>query len=139
MIPQDHGKDATPLFSFKTEPVPEPSPCTESMYSCSVPRIDSRAICFEIQRRTMDFVNDNGESDTDSDFDLVTCLESPLLADLNPELKTYIRDFMSPEERANLKEAMLEHQERITEYTPTASACLMCNTAIYRILSYGLR
>ncbi len=79
----------------------------------------------------MELVNDMGETDIDNDFDIIQCLDSPLLAQLDPQLKTYIRDFLSPQERADLKEAILDHQQWITEFTPGASACLTCNTAIY--------
>jgi hypothetical protein len=54
-----------------------------------------------------------------------------MLSQLDPTLKTYIREFLSADERADLKAAILDHQEWITEYNPAVSACLMCNTAIY--------
>ena len=131
VIPQDHGKESTPRFTFDTEPVPEPAPCTDSIYASPVPPIDSRAIAFQIQRRTMKLVNDRGETDVDNQFDIIECLDSPLLAHLDPELKSYIREFLTPEERADLKDALLDHQQWVTEYTVPASACLTCNTAIY--------
>jgi hypothetical protein len=131
IVPVDHGKDATPRYSFQAENVPEPSPSTDSIYDVPVPQIDSRAISFEIQRRTMQLVNDMGDIDLEDNFDLLDCLESPMLSQLDPTLKTYIREFLSADERADLKAAILDHQEWITEYNPAASACLMCNTAIY--------
>ena len=79
----------------------------------------------------MKLVNDRGETDVDNQFDIIECLDSPLLAHLDPELKSYIREFLTPEERADLKDALLEHQQWVTEYTVSASACLTCNTAIY--------
>jgi hypothetical protein len=133
VIPQDHGKEATPRFTFETQPVPEPPLYRDSIYAAPVPHIDSRTIAFEMQRAMMQLVNDVGETDVENDFDIVECLKSPLLAQLDPELKTYIKDFMTPEERADLKEAILDHQQWITEYSPISSACLTCNTAIYPI------
>ncbi len=72
-----------------------------------------------------------GDWDVDDDFDIMDCLDSPLLAELDPNLKSYIREFLTPEERTDLKSALLEHQEWITEFNPAVSECLMCNTAIY--------
>ena len=79
----------------------------------------------------MQLVNDMGDIDLDNNFDILDCLDSPMLSQLDPNLKSYIREFLSADERADLKAAILDHQEWITEYTSTASACLMCNTAIY--------
>ena len=131
VVPVDHGNDATPRFTFDTEPVPEPSKRCDSVYHIPVPHIDNRAISFELQRRTIQLVNDLGEIDVADDFDIVDCLDSPLLAQLDPELKTYIRDYLTPEERANLKAEIMSHQQWITEHNVPASACLTCNTAIY--------
>ena len=133
IVPVDHGKDEVPRYSFETAPVPEPCLGTEEsmLYHIPVPHIDNRAISFDIQRRTMQLVNDMGEFDVDNDFDIIDCLESPLLAELDPNLKAFIREFLSAEERADLKAAILDHNQWVTEYTGAASACLMCNTAIY--------
>lgn len=131
VVPVDHGEHATPRYSFETTCVPEPAPLTDSIYSVPVPPIDSRAISFEIERKQMQLINDMGDWDVDEDFDILDCLDSPLLAELDPNLKSYIREFLSPEERAELKSVLLQNQEWITEFNPAVSACLMCNTAIY--------
>ena len=132
IVPVDHGIDKVPRYSFETAPVPEPCPVTDkSIYIAPVPHIDNRAISFDIQRRTMKLVNDMGEFGVNDDFDIADCLESPLLAQLDPNLKAFIKEYLTAEERADLKAAILDHNEWVTEYTGAASACLMCNTAIY--------
>jgi hypothetical protein len=79
----------------------------------------------------MHLVDNFGDLDVHNEFDILDCLESPLLANLDPILKDYIRNHLTYEQRQDLKETLIEHQQWVTEYSPAATACLMCNTAIY--------
>ena len=80
----------------------------------------------------MQLLNDAGDVDIDDDFDLIDCLESPLLSDLDPELKQKIRD-LSSEDRASLKTRILGANQWSTEFTPAVMACITCNMAIYPV------
>jgi hypothetical protein len=131
VIPVDNGEDAIPRYVFDTAPVPEPELHAEDLYGKPIQGIDCRPISFEIQRRQMQLMDDQGNLDVDGDFDIIDCLESPLLEELDPELKDYIRNYLSKEERAELKRQLLSHNEWITELTPAVMACISSNMAVY--------
>ena len=126
ITPIDLGKNAIPRFKFETSPIQEPPPFQDQRYSQPVQSIDTRAISFEIQRRPMLLQNNMGE--VGSSFDLLDCLDSPLLKDLDERYKTKIRS-LSALEREDLKKAIITHNEWVTEFVPPAMACLNCNTA----------
>ena len=94
--------------------------------------MDARPIAFLMKRHQMQLTNDAGDLDMHGDFDIVDCLESPLLADLDPMLKEKIRQ-LSPDERLSLKTRILGGNQWSTEFTPAAMACLNCNMAIYPV------
>ena len=101
------------------------------MYGCPLPEVDTRAISFEIQREALILMNDYGDLDLDNDFDIIDCLDSPLLQDLDPLIKDLIRNYLSVEERNELKEEILKHNQWLSEFSPPATTCLCCNTAMY--------
>ena len=80
----------------------------------------------------MQLTNDAGDVDIDCNFDILDCLNSVLLADLDPVLKEKIRQ-LSPEGRSSLKTRILGGNQWSTEFTPAAMACLNCNMAIYPV------
>ena len=126
VTPVDLGKDAIPRFIFETSDIEEPPPFQENIYAQPIQKIDTRAISFEIQRQRILLQNNMGEFS--ASFDLLDCLDSPLLKDLDERFKTKIRS-LSSSERESLKEAIIKHNEWVTEFVPPAMACLNCNTA----------
>ena len=126
VTPVDLGKDAIPRFIFETSDIEEPPPFQENRYAQPIQKIDTRAISFEIQRQRILLQNNMGEFS--ASFDLLDCLDSPLLKDLDERFKTKIRS-LSSSERESLKEAIIKHNEWVTEFVPPAMACLNCNTA----------
>ena len=126
VVPVDHGSDKIPRYTFNTTAIPEPERYQENLYACPVQPIDTRPISFEIQRRELLLQNDAGEYDYD--FDLIQCLDSELLKDMDQHYKHYIRS-LSSQDRKTLKETILTHNEWVTEFVPAAMACLACNTA----------
>jgi hypothetical protein len=125
--PHDNGVEALPRYTFSTGPIPEPSPYKEDIYGCPVPAIDCRPVSFEIQRRSLT----DALSQEDCDFDLLDVLDSDFLQHpdpLIPILKEKIRA-LSPEDRAALKEEILDANAWVTEFVPPAMACLACNSA----------
>ena len=126
VTPIDLGKDVIPRFKFETSPIQEPPPFQDQRYSQPVQSIDTRAISFEIQRRPMILQNNTGEFG--AGFDLLDCLDSPLLKDLDERYKAKIRS-LSASEREDLKQSIITHNEWVTEFVPPAMACLNCNTA----------
>ncbi len=123
--PERRDEHVTPHYSFETTHVPEPAPSTDLIYSVPVSPIDSRAISFEIKREKMQLINDMGDFDVHDNIDILDSLDSPLLAQLDPNLKSYILEFFYSKESADLKSALFKHQEWITEFNPAISACLM--------------
>ena len=122
VTPHDNGAEALPRYTFSTGPIPEPSPYREDIYGCPVPAIDCRPISFEIQRRSLTYAL----SQEDCDFDLLDVLDSDFLQHpdpLIPILKEKIRA-LSPEDRAALKEEILDANAWVTEFVPPAMACL---------------
>jgi hypothetical protein len=79
----------------------------------------------------MHLVNDQGVTDTNDEFDILDCLNSTPLQEFTPTLKRYIRDHLSEDQRRELKRQLLENNQWVAEYTPGATACLGCNTAVY--------
>ena len=126
VTPIDFGKDQIPRYNFETSPIPEPPPFQHKTYSTPVPNIDCRAISFEIRRRSLRLQNDLGNFS--ADFDLIDCLQSPLLQHMAPSYKDKIL-MMSPPDRETVRRAIIEHNKWVTEYVPGAMACLSCNTA----------
>ncbi len=104
--------------------------CT--LLACYIPYavqpIDCRPIAFEIKRRNIYLLNDEGALDSRKNFDLIDCLESKLLQDLDEKYKDSIRNLLF-EQRASLKAEMLNHNSWVTEFVPCSTACLACNTA----------
>ena len=76
-------------------------------------------------------MDDQGNQDIHDIFDILDCLQSTPLQDLAPVLKGYIHDYLSSDQRAELKRQLLENNQWFTENTPGASACLGCNIAVY--------
>ena len=126
VTPIDLGKDVIPRFQFETSDIEEPAPFQENRYGQPVKNIDTRAISFEIQRRQILLQNNTGEFGTS--FDLLDCLDSPLLNSLDERFKTKIRS-LSASERESLRQTIIKHNEWVTEFVPPAMACLNCNTA----------
>jgi hypothetical protein len=131
VIPTDQGPKATPRFLYQTETIPEPPCYVEDIYGCPLPPIDNRAISFEIQREALRLVDDFHDLDVDNNFDILDCLESPLMADMDPAIKDLIQNYLSKEERDDLKREILKHNQWISEFNVGAMACLGCNMAIY--------
>ena len=126
ITPHDNGAEAIPRYTFSTGPIPEPSPYKEDIYGSPVPSIDCRAISFEIQRRSLSNILQQ-----DCDFDLLDVLDSDFLQNpdpLIPILKEKI-GALSPEDRAALKEEILNANAWVTEFVPSAMTCLACNSA----------
>ena len=113
-------------------PVPELPPHVKDNYTSPVEPKDSRPIAFLMKRHQRQLTNDAADLDMHGDFDIVDCLDSPLLADLDPMLKEKIRQ-LSPDERLSLKTRILGGNQWSTEFTPAAMACLNCNMAIYPV------
>ena len=111
--------------------VPEPPLHVQDVYSSPLPPVDTRPISFEIQRQALVLMNDTNDFDVDNTFDLLECLESPLLIDLEPAIKDLIRNYLSKAERDELKEEILKSNQWISEFCPPVTACLCCNSAIY--------
>jgi hypothetical protein len=128
----DNGEGTLPRFAFNTKPVPEMPPFVKDKYSSPVEPMDARPIAFLMKRHQMQLTDDAGDLDIDCKFDLLDCLNSELLADLDPELKERIRQ-LSPEDRASLKTRILGGNQWSTEFTPAAMTCLNCNMAIYPV------
>jgi hypothetical protein len=126
VVPIDHGSDKIPRYTFNTTAIPEPELYKENQYACPVQPIDTRPITFEMRRRELLLQNDAGEYDYD--FDLIQCLDSELLKDMDQHYKDYIRS-LSSQDRRTLKKTILTHNEWVTEFVPAAMACLACNTA----------
>ena len=101
-------------------------------YTSPVEPMDARPIAFLMKRHQMQLTNDAGDVDIDCNFDILDCLNSVLLADLDPVLKEKIRQ-LSPEGRSSLKTRILGGNQWSTEFTPAAMACLNCNMAIYPV------
>jgi hypothetical protein len=141
------GKDNIPRYKFETSPIPEPPPFRCNRYSTPVLNIDVRPIAFEIRRRNLLLQNDQG--DYSIDFDILQCLESPLLRDMDQSYKDKIRSLLPPQ-REVLRKAIINHNEWVTgdllfpltgiilmimlmmtmkDFVPASMACLSCNTA----------
>ena len=126
VTPIDKGKDSIPRFIFETSDIEEPPPFQENKYAQPVPPIDTRAISFEIQRNRILLQKNTGEFG--ASFDLLDCLDSPLLQDLDERFKDKIRS-LSSSERESLRSEIIKHNQWVTEFVPPAMACLNCNTA----------
>jgi hypothetical protein len=136
VTPIDLGKDSIPRFKFETSTIEEPPPFQEKKYAQPVPPIDTRPISFEIQRRPILLQKDTGEFG--ASFDLLDCLDSPLLQDLDERFKDKIRS-LSSSERESLRAEIVGHNQWVTEFVPPAMACLNCNTAgnlVQRFISF---
>ena len=136
VTPIDLGKDSIPRFKFETSTIEEPPPFQEKRYVQPVPPIDTRPISFEIQRKQILLQKDTGEFG--ASFDLLDCLDSPLLQDLDERFKDKIRS-LSSSERESLRAEIVGHNEWVTEFVPPAMACLNFNTAgnlVQRFISF---
>ena len=131
IIPTDRGVGAVPRFNFQTAPVPEPLPQdTVDIYGCPIPCIETLPIAFEIQRRNiLDIMRDNGLQIAD-DFEIIDCLDSELLKDLDPQLKIKIRHGLSKAERAILKAMLLKSNGWVSEFNACMIACIPSNEAM---------
>ncbi len=76
-------------------------------------------------------MNDENDMDVNNQFDLLDCLNRPLLKELYINIKNLIRNYLTQEERAELKQEIMSSNSWISEFSPPVTACLCCNTAIY--------
>jgi hypothetical protein len=128
VIPKDNGKDQIPRYTFDVAPVPEPDPYREDLFGSPVQPIDCRPISFEIKRRHVALLDPADLANVSGDFDLADCLNSDILKGLDPELKTAILN-LSSEQRASLRDEIINHNQWCIEFVPAPMACLACNTA----------
>ncbi len=111
--------------------MPEPDPYREDLFGTPVQPIDCSPISFEIKRRQVTLLDPTDSADVPGDFDLADCLNSDILKDLDPELKSVILN-LSLEQRASLRDEIVSHNQWCTEWVPAPMACLACNTAGYQ-------
>ena len=128
VIPKDNGKDQLPRYTFDVAPVPEPAPYREDLFGSPVQPIDCRPISFEIKRRPVAILDPADSTDVPGNIDLADCLNSDILKDLDPALKNAILN-LSSEQRASLRDEIVNHNQWCTEWVPAPMACLACNTA----------
>ena len=73
------------------------------------------------RRNILDIMRDEGLQVAD-DFDIIDCLDSELLKDLDPQLKDKIRHGLSKAERATLKTLLLESSSPTDGYRSSRRA-----------------
>ena len=128
MFPTEHD--------FKLiSPVPEPPPPRPPTYDNPIRQIDTRPITLLVKRRGPDamkaeFDRLNDGPELSADFDMIECLDHPLLKDVDDSIKQRIRD-LTREQRYELKKRILEGNMWATEFSKPLLAASGCNEALY--------
>ena len=109
--------------------IPEPLPPRDFTREPIDP-IDGRPLACETFRPTILLTNNEGMHETaELQFDILDCLESPELHDVNPAIKDKIRA-LSREERDHIKELLFKANGWITEFNDILMAVATCNQVV---------